>query len=76
MQHVSPRPYSNIYKELQLCNRENEWDSIEEVVICHKNQCENAETMAEMWETCKRFCHKNVQDRFRLSPKRFYYLLI
>lgn len=68
------RPKSELYKELQECNREKEWDLVSEIVMENIHKDIVKITMEEMWLTYKSFCYKHNYDFAKLPSKRFHYL--
>ncbi len=69
------RPKSDLYLELQECNREKEWDFLEKVVETHRHLKLNKIEipMEELWDSFKSFCTSNNYDISRFPSKRFHY---
>ena len=76
------RPKSDLYKELQECNRDKEWDFLEEVVIeyakIHKENGNDGDpfeelSMSYMWSKYKVYCRENNYDISKLPHKRFHF---
>jgi len=70
---ASARPRSELYKELQECNREKEWDFLEKIVVDKRKSSEYTITMEELWYSYKSFCNINNYDISKLPSKRFHY---
>lgn len=68
------RPKSDLYRELQECNREKEWDFLEKIVLENEDTAEYIVTMDNMWVKFKNFCVNNNYDISKLPSKRFHYL--
>ena len=70
------RPKCDMYKDLQECNREKEWDYLEEIVY---NNSSNQETEIiksneNIWSSYKVFCSNRNYDISKLTYKSFHYL--
>jgi len=74
MLFADARPKSDLYKELQECNRDKEWDMIEEIVRDNINKTTIQINMEDLWADYKHFCMKNNYDLSKLPSKRFHYL--
>ena len=70
---ASARPKSEMYKELQECNREKEWDFLESIVIENEDRDTVSLSMDIIWSKFKNFCSTNNHDISKLSSKRFHY---
>jgi hypothetical protein len=68
------RPKSDLYKELQECNREKEWDFLEKIVYENVDSAEYIVTMDNMWVKFKNFCANNNYDISKIPSKRFHYI--
>lgn len=68
------RPKSELYKELQDCNKDKEWDMLEELVRENFNTSLYILNMDSLWVYYKNFCHKHNYDFSKLPSKRFHYL--
>ncbi len=77
----SARPKSSLYTELQECNREKEWDFLEDIVSEHLGDKElvgekrlfKEISMNDLWLSYKLFCHNNNYDVSKLPSKRFHF---
>lgn len=70
---ASHRPKSDMYKELQECNREKEWDFLEQLIIENEDEETLTIEMSSMWLKYQNFCRTNNYEIAKLSSKRFHY---
>lgn len=70
---ASARPRSELYQELQECNKEKEWDFLENIVIENKDKDEVRLSMEVLWTNYKSYCNTNNYDISKLPSKRFHY---
>ena len=69
------RPKSSMYRDLQECNREKEWDFLEYIVLDNTITGEIIEkSYNDLWLNYKVFCHNNNYEISKLSSKSFHYL--
>ena len=69
------RPKSDLYLDLQICNREKEWDFLENLVLNeNSDKVEITKSMNDLWLSYKLFCHNNNYDINKLSSRSFHYL--
>lgn len=69
---ASVRPKTEIYKDLQECNKDKEWDFLEEIVIENMSKKSITIELKDMWEKYKSFCRLNNYDFSKLPSKRFH----
>ena len=68
------RPKCDMYKDLQECNREKEWDFLENIVFKYTNDEYVNISMDNLWSSYKLFCSNCNYDISKLSSKSFHYL--
>ena len=69
------RPKTEMYKDLVECNREKEWDFLENLVIQNRNKDDKFKiTTDKLWFEYKNFCQMHHYDISKLSSKRFLYI--
>jgi hypothetical protein len=69
------RPKSDLYLDLQNCNREKEWDFIENDVLNVPNDIlEVTENTTDLWIKYKIYCNNNNYDISKTSSKSFHFL--
>lgn len=72
------RPKSEIYKDLQECNREKEWDFIEDLVnmvpVDEDEDIVIKRSFDNFWSLYKKFCEKNNYDINKYTSKSFHYI--
>ena len=68
------RPKTDLYKELVECNREKEWDFMEDVVSKCSSKDEVKMTNDKLWNEYKMYCLKHHHDISKLSSKRFLFI--
>lgn len=71
---ASARPKSELYKELQECNKDKEWDFLESIVVHYEDKKEVSLSMEFVWSSFKSFCNSNNYDISKLPSKRFHYI--
>ena len=73
------RPKSQIYKDLQDCNKPKEWDFLENLVIKYykdpliTNKNEVKTSMEDIWSSYKSYCLNNNYDFTKVSSKSFHF---
>jgi phage/plasmid-associated DNA primase len=80
-QFQDARPKSALYTALQECNREKEWDFLEEIVSDHvydrelvgEHRLFKEIPMNDLWVSYRVFCSKNNYDVSKLPSKRFHF---
>lgn len=70
---ASARPRSELYQELQECNREKEWDFLEKIVVNKRRCSQYVISMDDLWGQYKSFCNTYNYDISKLPSKRFHY---
>lgn len=68
------RPKTDLYKDLVDCNREKEWDFLENIVRKHNNQEELRISNDRLWSEYKTYCNTHHHDISKLSSKRFLFI--
>ena len=69
------RPKTDLYKDLVDCNREKEWDFIEDLIIKNKHKDGLFKISNEtLWTEYNMFCHHHHYEVSKLSSKRFLYI--
>jgi hypothetical protein len=69
------RPKSDLYLDLQSCNREREWDFLEYYISNVSNgMSEITETTTDLWIKYKFYCSDNNYDISKISSKHFHFL--
>jgi hypothetical protein len=68
------RPKTEIYNQLVECNKEKEWDFLEEIVLKNRNKNEYKIYNDLLWGEYKNFCQTHQHDISSLSSKRFLYI--
>lgn len=69
------RPKTEMYKDLIECNREKEWDFLENLVLKNKNNNDKLKMNTDvLWRNYIVFCQTHHYDISRLSSKRFLYI--
>jgi len=67
------RPKTELYKELVECNREKEWDFLEDLVLMNDDD-ELKIKNEELWMLYRSYCSENHLEISRLSSKRFLFI--
>ena len=67
------RPKTELYKELVECNREKEWDFLEDLVLMNDDD-ELKIKNEELWVLYRSYCSENHLEISRLSSKRFLFI--
>ena len=68
------RPKTELYQDLVDCNREKEWDFLEEIVRKSNHQDELKNTNEKLWNLYKMYCNTHHYDISKLSSKRFLFI--
>ena len=68
------RPKTDLYQDLVDCNREKEWDFLEDIVRKHSNQDEVRMNNDKLWSSYKMYCNTHHHDISKLSSKRFLFI--
>ena len=68
------RPKTDLYKDLVECNREKEWDFLEDITFKNRMKDELNLTNDKLWNEYKMYCQKHHHDISKLSSKRFLFI--
>lgn len=68
------RPKTELYKDLVECNREKEWDFLEDLVCSNNDDDEMKIKNEDLWVLYRSYCNENHLDISKLSSKRFLFI--